>query len=188
SLFQNELNIIPDLTTMGKIIGGGLPLGAIGGRRDIIERSSPHYDNQVLIGGGTFSGYPLSMVAGLKTLELLNGSQQEYHRINKEGEQLLENFNKYFIENKLPIKAVGHKSIIMLHVLTKWIEKPSIKDIIEYSDKKREALLHLALFNRGISGLHGLGSLSMAHKHDHIMQIQNIVEEIGQPVSRAQFN
>ncbi|TFG24956.1 MAG: aminotransferase class III-fold pyridoxal phosphate-dependent enzyme, partial [Promethearchaeota archaeon] len=67
SLFQNELKIIPDLTTMGKIIGGGLPIGAIGGRKDIIERSRPLSENQILIGGGTFSGYPLSMAAGMKT-------------------------------------------------------------------------------------------------------------------------
>jgi glutamate-1-semialdehyde 2,1-aminomutase len=187
SLYQNKLNVIPDLTTMGKIIGGGLPIGAIGGRKDIIERSSPLEDEQVIIGGGTFSGYPLSMVAGLKTLEVLKQSQHEYQRINKEGEKLLKNFNRYFIENKLPIKAVGHKSIIMLHVLKKWIENPTMRDIIEYTDKKREALLHLALFNRNISGLHGLGSISMAHKHEHILQIQDTVEEIGPPVSQTQF-
>ncbi|MFX1408062.1 MAG: aspartate aminotransferase family protein [Promethearchaeota archaeon] len=187
-LYQNKLNIIPDLTTMGKIIGGGLPIGAIGGREDIIERSSPLEDDQVLIGGGTFSGYPLSMVAGLKTIEILKKSQQEYDRINKEGDQLLKNFDRFFTENKLPIKAVGHKSIIMLHVLKKWIENPSIKQIIEFTHKKRESLLHLALFNRNISGLHGLGSLSMAQKKEHFTKIQNVIENIGQPVSQAQFN
>ena len=66
SLLQNELKVIPDLTTMGKIIGGGFPIGAIGGKKEIIERSNPQDKKQVLIGGGTFSGYPLSMIAGLK--------------------------------------------------------------------------------------------------------------------------
>ena len=42
---------MPDLTTMGKIIGGGMPIGAVGGRMDIIEQSSPAIENQVLIGG-----------------------------------------------------------------------------------------------------------------------------------------
>ena len=77
SLFQNKLKIIPDLTTMGKIIGGGLPIGAIGGRSDIIESSSPQAKHQVLIGGGTFSGYPLSMLAGLKTIEILKKATPE---------------------------------------------------------------------------------------------------------------
>jgi glutamate-1-semialdehyde 2,1-aminomutase len=86
SLFQNVINVIPDLTTMGKIIGGGMPIGAIGGKDEIIAQSSPDSENQVLIGGGTFSGYPLSMIAGLKTLEILKNSKQEYSRINQEGE------------------------------------------------------------------------------------------------------
>jgi len=188
ALIQNELKIIPDLTTMGKIIGGGMPIGAVGGRYDIIERSSPQEEKQVLIGGGTFSGYPLSMIAGLKTLEILKNSQEEYTRINNEGEKLRKNLNHFFSDKKIPILAIGHKSIIMLHVLSNWIEKPSIKEIIELTDKKREALLHLAIFNRNISGLHGLGSLSMAHNQDHIMQIQNVVEKIADPVSQSKFD
>ena len=188
ALFQNELEVIPDLTTMGKIIGGGMPIGAIGGRKDIIERSSPEQENQVLIGGGTFSGYPLSMIAGLKTLEILNESQQGYMRINQEGERLLTNLNQFFTENKLPIIAKGHKSMIILHALSKWIEKPSLREIIEFKDKKREALLQLSLFNRNISGLHGLGSISMAHASEHIEKIREVVEEIAVPVSQTNLN
>lgn len=188
SLFQNELKVIPDLTTMGKVIGGGMPIGAIGGRKDIIEQSSPEEENQVLIGGGTFSGYPLSMIAGLKTLEILKESNQGYDRINKEGSNLLNDLNQFFFEEKLPIIAKGHKSIIMLHALSKWIEKPSMQQIFEFKDKKREALLQLALFNRNISGLHGLGSISMAHTHENVAQIQEVVEDIAKPVSQQIFN
>lgn len=188
SLFQNELKIIPDLTTMGKIIGGGMPIGAVGGRKDIIEQSSPEVENQVLIGGGTFSGYPLSMVAGLKTLEILNDSQQQYQRINQEGNKLLNNLNQLFSDEKLSIIARGHKSVIMLHVLTNWIENPSMREMIKFKDKKREALLQLSLFNRNVSGLHGLGSISMAHTHDHIVKIQEVVEEIAHPVSQSKFD
>jgi len=188
SLFQNELNVIPDLTTMGKIIGGGLPIGAIGGKEEIIERSNPQNENSVLIGGGTFSGFPLSMIAGLKTLEVLKKSQQNYIRINNEGDNLINYLNDLFTEKKLPIVAVGYKSMIMLHVMSKWIENPSIKEIIKYKDKKREGLLQLALFNRKISGLHGLGALSMANKHEQLNQIREIMEEIAQPVSQSPLN
>jgi glutamate-1-semialdehyde 2,1-aminomutase len=188
SLFQNELKILPDLTTMGKIIGGGMPIGAIGGRKDIINQSSPEVENMVLIGGGTFSGYPLSMIAGLKTLEILKASHQEYNRINKEGEKLLNNLNLFFAEEKLSIIAKGYKSIIMLHAMSKWSEKASMREIIQFKDKKKEALLQLALFNRNISGLHGLGSISMAHTNENIARIQDIVKEIAQPVSQSKFN
>ncbi len=188
SLFQNELNILPDLTTMGKIIGGGMPIGAIGGRTDIIEQSSPESENMVLIGGGTFSGYPLSMVTGLKTLEILKSSQQEYTRINQEGNKMLNNLNQYFGEEKLSITAIGYKSMIMLHALSNWIESPSMREIFQFKDKKKEALLQLALFNRNISGLHGLGSISMAHTDENIARIQEVVQNIAHPVSQSNFN
>ncbi|MHA2122501.1 MAG: aspartate aminotransferase family protein [Promethearchaeota archaeon] len=132
SLYQNEVKVLPDLTTMGKIIGGGMPIGAVGGREDIIEQSSPENENQVLIGGGTFSGFPLSMIAGLKTLEILGNSHEEYRRIGKEGDRLLNNLNQFFCEGKMPIIAIGYKSIIMLHALSKWVENPSMREIFEF--------------------------------------------------------
>jgi hypothetical protein len=54
-------------------------------------------------------------------------------------------------------------------------------------DKKREALLQLALFNRGISGMHGLGSISMSHTPENLLEIQKVVEEISHPVSKSNF-
>jgi len=188
ALFQNVIKVIPDLTTMGKIIGGGMPIGAIGGQEEIIEQSSPDVENQVLIGGGTFSGYPLSMIAGLKTLEILKNSQKEYQRINAEGNNLLIELNQFFNEGELPIVAKGYNSMIILHALSKWIDQPSMGEIIEFKDKKREALIQLSLFNRHISGLHGLGSISMAHTHEHIIKIQETVEEIAHPVSQTSFD
>jgi glutamate-1-semialdehyde 2,1-aminomutase len=188
SLYQNELKILPDLTTMGKIIGGGFPIGAIGGREDIIDQSSPESMNMVLIGGGTFSGYPLSMIAGLKTLEILKNSHNEYDRINKAGNILLNNLNQFFDEEKLSIIAKGYKSLIMLHAMSKYNENPSMRNISQFKDIKKEALLQLALFNRNISGLHGLGSISMAHTEEHITQIQDVVKEIAHPVSQSSFN
>ena len=95
---------------------------------------------------------------------------------------------QFFVDNKVPIIAIGHKSIIMLHALSKWIENPSMQEIFQFKDKKREALIQLALFNRNISGLHGLGSISMAHTHDNVVRIQEAVEEIALPVSQSKFN
>ncbi|NQU63369.1 MAG: glutamate-1-semialdehyde 2,1-aminomutase [SAR324 cluster bacterium] len=66
---QELYHIMPDLTTLGKIIGGGLPVGAYGGRRDIMQRVSPMGD---IYQAGTLSGNPLAMNAGLATLKELN--------------------------------------------------------------------------------------------------------------------
>jgi glutamate-1-semialdehyde 2,1-aminomutase len=66
---QELYHIMPDLTTLGKIIGGGLPVGAYGGRLDIMQRVSPMGD---IYQAGTLSGNPLAMCAGLATLKELN--------------------------------------------------------------------------------------------------------------------
>jgi glutamate-1-semialdehyde 2,1-aminomutase len=65
---QTAFGIIPDLTTLGKIIGGGLPVAAYGGRRDLMDRVAPLGP---VYQAGTLSGNPLAMSAGIATLELL---------------------------------------------------------------------------------------------------------------------
>ena len=65
---QEKFGITPDLTTLGKVIGGGLPVGAYGGRKDIMSMVAP---SGPMYQAGTLSGNPLAMTAGIKTLELL---------------------------------------------------------------------------------------------------------------------
>jgi glutamate-1-semialdehyde 2,1-aminomutase len=69
---QNQLQIKPDLTTLGKIIGGGLPVGAYGGRQEIMNRVAPAGD---VYQAGTLSGNPLAMAAGAATLKLLRNEE-----------------------------------------------------------------------------------------------------------------
>jgi glutamate-1-semialdehyde 2,1-aminomutase len=66
---QGLYNITPDLTTLGKVIGGGMPVGAFGGKREIMEKISPLGP---VYQAGTLSGNPVAMTAGLKTLELIS--------------------------------------------------------------------------------------------------------------------
>jgi len=79
---QEKFGITPDLTTLGKIIGGGLPVGAYGGRRDIMAMIAPMGP---VYQAGTLSGNPLAMTAGIKTLELLRqpGAYDHLERITK---------------------------------------------------------------------------------------------------------
>ena len=66
---QAMYGVMPDLTTLGKIIGGGMPVGAFGGKREIMEKISPLGP---VYQAGTLSGNPVAMTAGLKTLELIS--------------------------------------------------------------------------------------------------------------------
>lgn len=65
---QQHFGVTPDVTTMGKVIGGGLPVGAYGGRKDIMEMVAPAGP---MYQAGTLSGNPLAMISGMKTLEIL---------------------------------------------------------------------------------------------------------------------
>jgi glutamate-1-semialdehyde 2,1-aminomutase len=79
---QAHFGITPDLTTMGKVIGGGLPVGAYGGRKEIMEMVAPAGP---MYQAGTLSGNPLAMIAGIKTLEILRqpGSYEHLDRVTK---------------------------------------------------------------------------------------------------------
>jgi glutamate-1-semialdehyde 2,1-aminomutase len=77
---QVKYGVKPDLTTLGKIIGGGLPIGAFGGRREIMEMVSPQGP---VYQAGTFSGNPLSLTAGMATIEWLHARRKIYDTLDE---------------------------------------------------------------------------------------------------------
>ncbi|QSZ26906.1 glutamate-1-semialdehyde 2,1-aminomutase [Aceticella autotrophica] len=97
---QGLYGIIPDLTTLGKIIGGGLPVGAYGGREDIMRMISP--DGPVYQ-AGTLSGNPLAMAAGLMTLNILSKNPELYEEINKKAERLCNGLEESMKQNGIPV-------------------------------------------------------------------------------------
>lgn len=84
---QEYFHITPDLTTLGKIVGGGMPIGAYGGRRDIMNQVSP-------IGpvyqAGTLSGNPIATTAGLATLQILKEDAQIYQRLEQKAKRIVD--------------------------------------------------------------------------------------------------
>lgn len=92
----------PDLITFGKIIGGGMPVGAYGGRKEIMECVSP-------MGGvyqaGTLSGNPIAMSAGLKVLSILKDNPDTYEKINRSGKILFEGMKNFLNKKGLPYKV-----------------------------------------------------------------------------------
>jgi len=82
---QGYYDIKPDLTTLGKIVGGGMPIGAYGGRRDIMEMVSPLGP---VYQAGTLSGNPIATTAGIKTIEILQKNQNFYLELDAKAKQL----------------------------------------------------------------------------------------------------
>jgi glutamate-1-semialdehyde 2,1-aminomutase len=98
---QERYGVTPDLTTLGKIIGGGLPVGAYGGRRSLMERVSP---SGPVYQAGTMSGNPLAMAAGLTALRTIDADPQFYTRLETAGQMLEDGINEIIIRRKLPCR------------------------------------------------------------------------------------
>ncbi|WP_338876866.1 glutamate-1-semialdehyde 2,1-aminomutase [Spirosoma sp. SC4-14] len=92
---QERFGIRPDLTTMGKIIGGGMPVGAYGGRADIMSVVSPAGP---VYQAGTLSGNPIAMSAGLAMLRYLNEHPEVYTQLEETGSKLAEGFRKGLVK------------------------------------------------------------------------------------------
>jgi glutamate-1-semialdehyde 2,1-aminomutase len=103
---QALFGVQPDLTTLGKIIGGGLPIGAFGGRRDIMELVSPQGP---VYQAGTFSGNPLSLTAGIATIEWLHGHRSVYRDLDAKTRALEES-----------LEGVHGGSFVRLGSMFKW--------------------------------------------------------------------
>lgn len=86
---QEYYGIKPDLTTLGKIVGGGMPIGAYGGRKDIMHMVSPLGP---VYQAGTLSGNPVAAAAGIKTLEILAENRDDYKRLESNAKRLAEAF------------------------------------------------------------------------------------------------
>lgn len=97
---QELYTISPDLTTLGKIIGGGLPVGAYGGKREIMELVAP---SGPMYQAGTLSGNPLAMTAGMETLSILNTEKNFYSGLEQISAQLEEGFLAVVKKRDLPI-------------------------------------------------------------------------------------
>jgi glutamate-1-semialdehyde 2,1-aminomutase len=96
---QTLYGIRPDLSALGKVIGGGLPVGAYGGRRDIMEMVAPAGP---MYQAGTLSGNPLAMTAGIETLKLLR-HQEMWDEIDTSGTQLLDGLESIAAESGIPV-------------------------------------------------------------------------------------
>lgn len=144
---QKLSGVMPDLTSLGKIIGGGLPVGAFGGRADIMAIFDPAHP-RAIIHSGTFNAANMVMAAGLCALNALD--QPAIDRINALGERLKGGFNDAFKQAGLRGQVSGIGSLNQVH----WHDGPLINARDSFraltAAKELPGLLHLEMMNRGI--------------------------------------
>ncbi|QAS54031.1 glutamate-1-semialdehyde 2,1-aminomutase [Halobacillus litoralis] len=95
---QGHFGVTPDMTCLGKVIGGGLPVGAYGGKREIMERVAPVGD---IYQAGTLSGNPLAMTAGYETISAM--TKDAYATINRKVDRLIEGYQQAAEKHGVPL-------------------------------------------------------------------------------------
>ncbi len=157
---QEYYGVRADLTTLGKIIGGGLPVGAYGGRRDIMSKIAP--DGPVYQ-AGTLSGNPLAMAAGIATLKKLAGTKA-YAALREKAELLRHKLQPVLQQYAGRVLVQQLESIFCFYFTD--AEKIKTLDAVKKCDMQLFARYHREMLNRGIylapSG-YEVGFLSLAH-------------------------
>jgi glutamate-1-semialdehyde 2,1-aminomutase len=163
---QQRYGVLPDMTTLGKVIGGGLPVGAFGGRREIMEKVAPAGN---IYQAGTLSGNPLAMAAGIATLDVLAGGDA-YAVLESRGARLQEGLEAAARAAGVPVcvQRVGA-------MLTVFFTAGPVTDFAtaKRSDTERYGAFFRGMLERGIylaPSQFEAAFLSVAHTEDDIDQ------------------
>ncbi len=97
---QEYFGVKPDMTTLGKIVGGGMPIAAYGGKKEIMDRVSP---TGPVYQAGTLSGNPIATTAGIETLKILKAHPEYYKQIDESAKKLADAYRKMAKEKNIPL-------------------------------------------------------------------------------------
>lgn len=165
--FQAIEGVVPDMTAVAKIIGGGFPVGAFGGRKEIMQLFNPYVGSDSLFHSGTFNGNNMTMTAGIEAMRRLDDAAIE--RINRYGEKLRDGINRIFESSGIGAQCLGYGSLQQIQ----WTDQP----VITLADARRAGddtgrlreLLHLELLNRGVyTSNRGMFCISTPMQDDEI--------------------
>jgi glutamate-1-semialdehyde 2,1-aminomutase len=180
---QGYFNVKPDVTVMGKIIGGGLPIGAVCGLKEIMDRMdhTKYTGSNYAYHGGTFAGNALSLSAGVATIDVLEHTPV-YEHVDKLGEKARSELNGIFERNAFPAQTTGIGSLFSVHMSS----KGPIKDarILAETDAAKSRRLFSHFLDDGIlmlvpERMHG--AISYAHTESDINELTASVERFVKP-------
>ena len=145
---QQTYELTPDITALGKIIGGGFPVGAVAGRADVMSILDPHSDNYRISHSGTFSANPVTLTAGLAAMDLFTDS--EVQRLNALGQLARDGISDVIERRAIPASVTGSGSLFRIHMKP---EAPSnYREAYPTADEaQRSRTFFDALLNAGIA-------------------------------------
>jgi glutamate-1-semialdehyde 2,1-aminomutase len=169
---QTVYRVEPDITVLGKVIGGGFPVGAFGGREDLMMQFSPQ-NEEFIPHSGTFNGNPVTMAAGLETLKILNGTAIK--KLNDRGDQLKRDLNKV-LQGKACISGMGS----LLHFQAAEIPASNAEEF-ETQSKNFFRKLHMLMLSSGIyMAPRGMFNLSLPMDDKDLDQVVRCMEKVMQ--------
>jgi glutamate-1-semialdehyde 2,1-aminomutase len=172
---QAAYGVRPDLTTLGKVMGGGFPCAAFGGRRDLMERLAP---GGPVYQAGTLSGNPVAVAAGIATLDLARG-HDPYSGLTATAERLSRGLTEAFATAGIP--ATANRAGSMFNVFFREAPPRNFADAREADHQRYARFFHHAL-ERGIylppSG-YELWSLSTAHGDEEVDRVLRAAASFG---------
>ena len=170
---QGLYNVTPDLTILGKAVGGGMPIGVFGGRADVMAMVSSMNGGPSVPHSGSFSGHPISMAAGIAHLEAL--TPDKYALLSALGDQLRSGLRRVADNLKVKLKVTGVGHLFAYH-----LTEANVVDGHSAATSDFESIhrLNMALLNRGFHLMaHGQGCVSTAMTFAHIDQFLKAMEE-----------
>ena len=186
---QQHYGIIPDVATLGKVLGGGLSIGAVCGLKEVMAYADPKLpkSERAWIGGGTFSANPMSMSAGLATLQYLSEKRfQVYPYLNELGEEARKGIDRAFAETGVHSATTGVGSLLLTHFPTDG-KTPRDAREAHKCDRKLQFQFYFALLAKyNIFFLPGhLGAISYAHTKDDINALVDASAALAQEAKKT---
>jgi glutamate-1-semialdehyde 2,1-aminomutase len=171
--------IAPDMTCLGKVIGGGLPLGAFGGEAEIMALFDPSRGPPAIPHPGSHNANPVSLAAGLATLELL--TRDTIAQLNRTGERLRAELKREFDQAGVPAAITGLGSLFGIHLTDGPVR--TIRDAAR-GDAGLRHRIFLGLYNEGILvDPRGVGTLSTAIGQ---REVERLLEALRAVLSRLE--
>lgn len=147
---QQLFGVPADLVTYGKVIGGGLPCGAIAGRRDIMELYRPRADGTTVYTAGTFNANPITTATGVAVLSHLRAHPEAYDYLRRQSSRMASELNQYFVDNGLHFQIQHADSILFLRFRPPSSMRTAREAALDPSLNEACDAFHLKLFDRGV--------------------------------------
>jgi glutamate-1-semialdehyde 2,1-aminomutase len=189
---QGTYGIVPDLATLGKVVGGGTNLGVIAGRADVMALCDPTIPRAkgeaVVLGGGTFSCSPLSMIVGYRVVEYLKQKGDAlYPAIAEKGQRIRAGMVEALGQNNILARSTGMGSLCGLYFpkdASTVARNPG--EIQRFTDVELlDQEFRIRMMNHGVFVMHGGGAVSAAHTEEDVERILGATREVAREIAAS---